>query len=144
MKRILLVLSLSFIGVSCSGLNVKNAIEIDRNDPAFLSKIKNKTPSEVEKLLGEAVFKGHPSRGYDLITQEYKLVYVEKGQMPIYEFQLRLRVSNNANTNADTGVRCVAVNFSSENGFKFENGGAAIDWNYDCISYKDLKGDLPK
>ena len=144
MNKLLLVFLLSLLGMSCSRLNVKNAIEVDRNDPAFISRIKNKTPSEVEKILGEAVFKGHPSRGYDLDSQEYKLVYVEKGQMPIYEFQLRLRVSNNSKTNADTGVKCIALNFSAENSFKFQNGGAAIDWNYDCISYKDLKGDLPK
>ena len=144
MTKVLFVFLLSLIGASCSRLNVKNAIEVDRNDPAFISKIKNKTPSEVEKILGEAVFRGHPTRGYDQDLQEYKLVYVEKGQAPIYEWQLRLRVSNNSNTNADTGVKCIAVNFSAENGFKFENGGAAIDWNYDCIRYKDIKGDLPK
>lgn len=83
-------------------------------------------------------------KGYDQDLQEYKLVYVEKGQVPIYEWQLRLRVSNNSKTKAETGVRCISINFSAEDGFKFENGGAAISWNYDCIHYDDLKGDLPK
>jgi hypothetical protein len=143
MKNCIVILALIIFGTSCAKMNVRNALEIDRNDPKFIAKLSGKTPSEVEKIIGESVFKGHPMRGDEVDSQTYKLVYVEKGQAPIYEWQLRLRVSNNAKTNTDTGVKCVAVVFSSDNGFKFVNGGAAIDWNYDCISYRDLKGDSP-
>lgn len=134
---------LSFLAFGCAGGGIKNASTFDHNDKNARASLVGKTPSQVEAILGSAVRKGHPVGGSGIEKRTFKLVYVEAGQAPVYDWQMKMKIHNNTKDNSDTGVKCVAVNFDMDNGYKFVEGGAAVDWNYDCISYKDLTGQNP-
>jgi hypothetical protein len=138
MKKI--ILFLTFTVCLATRAESPNTIIFDHNDKNARKKLIGKSPEAVEALLGAALRKGYTAGGSGTDKRTFKLVYLEVGQAIVSVSELDSKIINNSKDNVDTGYKCVAINFDQENGFKFKEGGAAIDWNYDCIVYKNLSG----
>lgn len=139
-KTVSILTAVLFLGMSGCATMGKNATEVSPKDPSVAHKLVGKTPSQAEAILGPAVMKGFD----DGNPRMYQLIYAASGQAPVYDWQLKMKVNNNKRENQDTGVKCVSINFNQEDSYKFQDGGAAIYTDYDCIQFRNLTGEMPK